>query len=253
MYCIVGKTFTGDYLEAIRGWKHVDGDIPLRMKDRVPEYQDMFEQFSKTGNYADRDEEWKENEGWKPYFSELVRLTLEGAKYSDKGKGVVLTHATFRALTRSFVCKQLIDAGAKDVTMVFLECDFDAHMQALWKRYERFAKVGNTTIEELFKRYGIEGIVDFDAFVEYQIQFGSSYQGPQESVDHKPFHVVDVTAKDVTVLDSIDKAVDIIQQEGEESSSRRSGGGDSTLLTYEEIVEKIKNVDVKRDKDRHHY
>mmetsp|Transcript_12639 Transcript_12639/g.14458 ORF Transcript_12639/g.14458 Transcript_12639/m.14458 type:complete len:328 (-) Transcript_12639:148-1131(-) len=225
----VGKTFTGDYLEAIRGWKHIDGDMPIKNIDTSPEYSDMTDQLLGKGNYAEKDDEWRLTEGWKPYMQELARLTLEGAKDSNK---VVLTHASFKVPQRLFLRQQLIDAGVHDVSMIFLECDFDAHMDAVWKRYLRLAGQNGTTLEELFKGWGVEGIVDFGSFVKCQKEWGLMYQEPHDS--EKPFTVIDNTAKDMTVLDSYDMALGIQDKHR----------GD---LTYSQLVEKIKDADIKRD------
>ena len=37
----VGKSFSGDYLEAIRGWKHVDGDFPAKNQQLSRIYKDF--------------------------------------------------------------------------------------------------------------------------------------------------------------------------------------------------------------------
>mmetsp|Transcript_58406 Transcript_58406/g.66206 ORF Transcript_58406/g.66206 Transcript_58406/m.66206 type:complete len:328 (-) Transcript_58406:43-1026(-) len=227
----VGKTFTGDYLEAIRGWKHIDGDMPIKNIDTSPEYSDMTDQLLGKGNYAEKDDEWRLTEGWKPYMKELARLTLEGAKDSNK---VVLTHASYRVPQRLFLRQQLIDAGAKDVSMLFLECDFDAHMDAVYKRTLRQADQSDTTLEEIFKEFGIEGIVDFESFVALHKTFGLFYQEPHYS--EKPFTVVDNTAKDMTVFDNYDIELGI----------KDKHRGD---LTYSQLVEKIKDADIKRDKE----
>jgi len=104
-------------------------------------------------------------------------------------------------------------------------------MQAVWKRYNRLADQAGLIIEELFKTMD-QTVVDFDSFVECQkIRFGVfDVLGESE----QPYKMVDVTAKDVTVFDSLDEAFGI------ENTNR----GD---LTYEEMVQKIQAVNVKRD------
>lgn len=185
----------------------------------------MVDQFIAT--FRDRSKD-----GWKAYISELARLTLEAAKDSNK---VVLTHASYFAPMRIFLCQQLIDAGAKDVTMVCLHCDEDAHLEAVWNRFHHLAEQADLTVEELHKGWGVEGIVDFDAFRK---DFKDKHYGLFDELQEceKPFKVVDVTAKDVTVMDRIDEAVGI-QDENR---------GD---LSYEEMVEKIKSIDLQRDQE----
>ena len=148
----VGKSFSGDYLEAIRGWKHIDGDVVLKQSSYNPEYKDVIDQQWGIGDYADKDDEWKEHESWKAHQTILVRLTLEGAR--DSNNTVVLTHYSPKSSQRLFVTQKLKDAGAKDVSVVFLHCDFDVQMKAVWKRYNRLATQGDMTVEELFNSMG---------------------------------------------------------------------------------------------------
>jgi len=228
----VGKTFNGDYLQAIRGWKHIDGDIPMKQADgpnskfRIA-FDQMLADYIKKANQG---EEWVDTGAWKVYMKELARLALEGARDSDT---VVLTHASYIRQQRTGLRQYLIDAGAKDVSTVFLHCDFDAHIQALWKRTSRQVEEGDTTVEEMFKHFGISGVVDFDSYVKWQKEcLMAAYDEPDES--EQPYTIVDVTAKDVSVWDSLDEVFGI------ENTSR----GD---LTYDEMVQKIQAIDAKRD------
>ena len=72
----------------------------------------------------------------------------------------------------------------------------------------------------------------------YDGVFGSTYQEPQEELE-KPFTVVDVTAKEATVMNAIDEALGIDPQD----ESRGDG------VAYYELVENIKAVDEKRDQE----
>ncbi|OEU11500.1 hypothetical protein FRACYDRAFT_245542 [Fragilariopsis cylindrus CCMP1102] len=86
----------------------------------------------------------------------------------------------------------------EDVTMVFLQCNFGVHLLTVRKRWNRLAAQGGMTIEEFFP-----DVVNFDSFVElYRVFF--PFQEPHES--EQPFKVVDVTAKDMTVFDTLDEA-----------------------------------------------
>ncbi|KAK1741324.1 hypothetical protein QTG54_007802 [Skeletonema marinoi] len=91
-----GKTFTGDYMAVMHDYHHVDGDIPLKHMCLVPEYKEISEKWIIEGD-------------WDPFYSELARLTLEGAKDNDK---VVLSHATDKNDHRDHVIKKLIEGGA---------------------------------------------------------------------------------------------------------------------------------------------
>jgi len=228
----VGKSFFGDYLEVIRGWNHIDGDMPFKHADSSATYRDIVDQVTGRGEYADKSVEWKKNEGWKPYMKELTRLMLEGAKVSNK---IVLGFVAFQPSQRLFLRQQLADAGAKDVSMVFLECDFDAHMKAVWARTLRQAEQMGTTVEALLtETYHFPGIVDFEAFVEFEKQFVLRYVTRQDS--EMPFKVVDNTAKDMTVLDKYDMVAGIKNE-------------DRGNFSYEQLVARIKKIDVKRDKE----
>jgi len=228
----VGKTFNGDYLQTIRGWKHIDGDGPMKQADG-PNSKFKVAHDQMIGDWKeklDQGEEWVDTGAWKVYTKELARLMLEGARDSDT---VVMTHATYLRQQRTGLRQYLIDAGAKDVSTVFLHCDFDGHMQAIWKRTNCQAEQAGLTIEELGKAHGYPEVVDFDSFVKSQKIMHDFFDKPDES--EQPYKMVDVTAKDVTVWDSLDEAFGI-----EKNKSR----GD---LTYDEMIQKIQAIDAKRD------
>ena len=91
------------------GYHHVDGDIPLKHMTLVPEYKEIVEKMFIDGD-------------WAPHFSELARLTLEGAK---SHKEVVLSHATDKNEFRDHVVKKLIEGGASkdNITLIQLTID----------------------------------------------------------------------------------------------------------------------------------
>lgn len=231
----VGKTFTGDYLEAIQGWKHVDGDI-IGKTQHLNEYYKKLMKFIEGMYLNEIMVEFDKKEFFQPFFFELTRLLLEGAKESNK---VVLSHATFKPEQRLFVRETLIKAGAKEenITAVFLDIDCDVHDKSAWKRWIYQAECAGCSLEDFFKNFlRTEGIVDFDTWVtKWQDGFNRNhYTPPQES--ERPYKVVDVSARDITVLDSIDKTLGI-------ENTRPND------LTYEEMQEKIADVDKKRDKE----
>jgi hypothetical protein len=78
------KTFTGDYMQVVHGYHHVDGDYPIKHVTLVPGYRELIEAQFLEGNST-------------PHYSEIARLTLEAAKDHDK---VVLSHATFHNCDR---------------------------------------------------------------------------------------------------------------------------------------------------------
>eukprot|EP00984_Skeletonema_dohrnii_P020415 scaffold9948_cov129-Skeletonema_dohrnii-CCMP3373.AAC.1 len=121
-----GKTFTGDYMQVMHGYHHVDGDIPLKHMTLVPKYKDIVElRFIK--------------DDWAPHYSELAQLTLEAAKDNDK---VVLSHATDKNVQRDHVIKKLIEGGASEdkISIVQLTIDPKVKARGMYLRTKRMAE-----------------------------------------------------------------------------------------------------------------
>jgi hypothetical protein len=290
----VGKTFAGDYLEAVRGWKHIDGDIPFKQSSN-PQWLDARQQLMRSGPYAERagDAEWVQQESFKAYTDILVGLTLGGcadnaasaasnnaSNNASNHNKVVLTHASYTVEQRKYCKEQLLNAGAKKVETIFLHCEFDAHMETVWKRTNRWADQGGTTVEEVMEGIGLPGIQNFESFVEVQKYMMCFWDDPDEASD-APYVTVDVTAKDVTVLDGLDAALGIVENDdgdgdgdgdnndnddgdngdNEYENSNDNGNGDNKNnntnnnnsgpgrknLSYPELVQKIQKVDELRD------
>lgn len=211
----------------------MDGDTPLKTLDENPQYKDLNDRVFVIGEYAGKDREWQQADGIKPFISELARLALEAAKDSDT---VVLSWACSFISMRSFLREQLLDAGAKDVSLVFLRCDFVAHMKSMWKRFQIQAELAGLTIDVFFKSMCSVDVTDFDSFVDYMggpNGWCQNWQDPDDS--EKPYDVVNVTARDMSVLDSLDVTFGIQEN-------------NRTDLSYEEIVAKIQAVDAERDR-----
>jgi len=86
------KTFSGNYLQCIRGWKHVDGDIPRKNMIANPECKAATERMLGRGEFEGKECNMDRHlENQKPYFETVARLTLEAAHDSDT---VVVSHAT---------------------------------------------------------------------------------------------------------------------------------------------------------------
>jgi len=203
------------------------------------EYEEATNQFLGMGPY--HDEAYKDIvayrsdvENAKKYFSIVARLSLEAARDSDV---VVMSHATSSQKNRLFFRQVLTDAGAKDVSSVFLYCDPDAHAEVLYKRSLRQAEQAHSDPQVIFHFLGAERpLEDVTAFKQWFKNESLVYNGFQEASEaEQPYSVVDNTAKDVTVLDSLDEALGLDKNE-----SRGDG-------TYEEMIEKIRAVDIARD------
>ena len=93
----------------MHGYHHVDGDIPLKNIALVPEYKEMIGKCMMTDD-------------WAPMYSELARLTLEGAKEHDK---VVLSHATDKNKYRDHLIKKLIEGGASEDQITIIQLTID--------------------------------------------------------------------------------------------------------------------------------
>jgi hypothetical protein len=103
------KSFTGDYMQVVHGYHHVDGDIPSKNMALVPKYREIMEALTIK-------------EDWAPYFSELARLTLEAAKDHDK---VVLSHATPENCQRDHVMQKLIEGGVSEDRITLIQLTID--------------------------------------------------------------------------------------------------------------------------------
>ena len=64
-------------MAVMHDYHHVDGDIPLKHMCLVPEYKEISEKWIIEGD-------------WDPFYSELARLTLEGARIMIKSFSLTL-------------------------------------------------------------------------------------------------------------------------------------------------------------------
>ncbi len=99
------QSFTGDYLYVVHGFKHVDGDGPLKTRALFPQYKEMTRGYL-FSNAEKNVAETKET--WAPYFEEIAKQTLDTAKIHDR---VVLAHATYKQPQRDFLSRSSWKAG----------------------------------------------------------------------------------------------------------------------------------------------
>ena len=177
--------------------------------------------------------EWWMKEGFQSYMTIIANHTLEAAKDSNR---VVLTHASYTEQQRLFLREMLLEAGARseNINVVFLHCDRDVHYEGAWKRWNHLVAASGCTLNQFFKSLGYPNVVDYNSFCQFQDFFFSHWQGPQDS--ERPYEVVDVTSRDISVLDSIDKVLGIQDTRPKD-------------MTYKEMEDKIKAIDQKRDKE----
>ena len=208
----VGKTFTGDYLEHVHNFVHVDGDMQLR-NIHIPQYRANFKGL--MGAMKNKDD--TDDPAWQPYIQELVDQTLEAAKTSEK---VVLTFACFQQKHRDFVMTQLTAGGATQTRMVFLTINEDVKFEGLYHRTKRQLQGTGMDFGDWMRSVGWEGTGEptikdvkilFKAFNEKE-EWGKFEGPPSDAI------VVDVTGRDVTALDATDLGLGLTKRNPEVDS-----------------------------------
>ena len=227
-----GKTFTGDYLEMMHGYEHVDGDYPGK-NSHLPQYADMTQNFMKVVNeYLPKNEDGPE-ELWQPYFAELARLTLKAAETSEK---VVLTHATYRQAWRKYLIQKLIEGGASpdQISVVALTIDEGVKIKGLYLRAKQHLESAGLSLEQHCRsHYGWEGegeitCEEYVSLYKKHDPLGSViFEGPPAGSK-----LVDVSSRNLDALDAINEALGLEKQTIGEK--------------YEELVSRINAVDAKR-------
>eukprot|EP00984_Skeletonema_dohrnii_P015717 scaffold6847_cov101-Skeletonema_dohrnii-CCMP3373.AAC.3 len=203
-----GKTLTGDYMQVMHGYHHVDGDIPLKHMCLVPEYKVIAEKWIIEGD-------------WAPFYSELARLTLEAAKDNER---VVLSHATDKNDHRDHVIKKLIEGGANEDNIIIIQLTIDPRVKArgLYHRAARMAEQSGMTMT---------GEMTEGKFIDMNLEYEAANADAFEV--HPKAILVDISGRDVTHFDNVDKALGLTR---------------SNELTYESICDKVKPIDEARDK-----
>lgn len=240
MIIFVGKTFTGDYLQHIWNFGHVDGDQPLKQGHLNKDYEKLGNDIVEAiGKYWMKETD-APKEKWQPYADELVKLTLEEAEKSDDhGGNVVLSFAMIRREMRNYTKMKLLEAGAVDVTFLFLHCTMDVLLDAKWKRTLQFMEAGGLSMEEgtIFTP-GLIGEFNYTNFCKFEREFGTSGHSERPSTSEKPYKEVNVSARDITVLDKIDETLGL---------GKRNHNFE--MMDYNEIELVVKSINNVRDKE----
>ncbi|KAL7523873.1 hypothetical protein ACHAWF_000714, partial [Thalassiosira exigua] len=155
-----GKSFSGDYLDVVHAFKHIDGDIVLK-NCHLPEYREIFKNLILAGSEAKKSgnsNDYIEREDlWGPHYDEMARLTLEAAKDHDK---VVLTHATPKNEERDRIINKLVEGGVpkENITLIQLTIDLDVKYRGLYYRtlIQFGVDSGGMTMEDVCKSWGWE-------------------------------------------------------------------------------------------------
>jgi len=236
-----GKTFTGDYLAAMHDYSHIDGDGPLK-NCGIPENKEMTTNMLDVGfKYVPEGEDGPE-ELWQPYYEEIVKQTIEAAKYSDK---VVLSHATYRQGYREYVVEKLVEGGAtkENITVLNLTIDPEVRLKGLYHRTKFQIEAGGMTMGDHMRTLGWEGggeptCSDYIENSKMNNPNWNSKGAFQELPDgYECGKIVDASGRDMTHLDGIDKALGLV------------GKRNDKTLTFEEIRDKVKPIDAQRDLD----
>jgi len=234
-----GKFFTGDYLHSMHGYTHVDGDGPVK-NCHIPRNKELTVNFFTNGlTYVIKGEDGPE-ELWQPYYSEIVKNTIEAAKHSNT---VVLSHAAYRQSQRDFTLEKLVEGGATrgNITVLELMIDLDVKLEGLYYRTKEQLENGGMTIGDNMRVGGWEGVGDATCaeYIEYQKKEYPEFAGTGAYEDMPSGYgkTVDVSGRDMTHLDGVDEALGLV------------GKRNNKTLTFEEIRDKVKTFEQKRDEE----
>jgi len=234
-----GKSFTGDYLHSMHGYTHVDGDGPIR-NCHIPRNRELVVGFLKCMVQHFLKGEDGPEELWQPYYSEIVKNTIEAAKYSDK---IVLSHATYRQSHREFVMDKLVEGGATkgNITVLELMVNPDVKLKGLYYRTKEQMENGEMTIGDNMRTHGWEGEgnINCDEYTQFMKKKYPEFAGNGAYVEIPSGYgkTVDVSGRDMTHLDGVDEALGLV------------GKRNNTTLTFEEIRDKVKTFEQKRDEE----
>jgi len=234
-----GKSFTGDYLHFMHGYTHVDGDGPIK-NCHIPRNKELTVGCFTTGlTYVLKGEDGPE-EVWQPYYSEIVKNTIEAAKYSDK---VVLSHAAYRQSQREFTVEKLVEGGATrgNITVLELLINPDVKLKGSYYRTKEQMENDGTTVGDNMRALGWKGVGDVTCaeYIEImkEIRPHIASNGAWEEIPMGFGKTVDISGRDMTHLDGVDEALGLV------------GKRNNTTLTFEEIRDKVKTFEQQRDEE----
>ena len=196
------QSFTGDYLQVVHGYKHVDGDGPLKHCATDPKYLEMTRNMFSCGSVPN-----PARELWVPYFEEIGKRTVDAAKDHDK---VVLSHATYQQEPRDVVIETIVKGGVprEHITILELSIDKTVKFRYLYHRTKRqFEEQGGITMEELCKgslEWEGEELTE-EKYVKAMMDNDAKNDDGWE--DCPTAKKVDVSGRDISHCDNVDKAL----------------------------------------------
>ena len=220
-------------------------DFPLK-NCHIPKYKELTTDLLKCAfSYVDKEEcpEDGPEELWKPYFEEIANQTIDAAK-KGSDQHVVLSHATYRQAWREFVVKKLIEGGVKgdNITVLYLTINPDVKLKGLYYRTKTLIENAGMTLGDGMRiTQGWEGdgdmtLPEYMAFIKETDPKSAGNDTCQDLPDGYG-KTVDISGRDMSHLDGVDDALGLV------------GKRNDKTLTFEEIRDKVKVIDQKRDED----
>ena len=200
----------------------------------------MSENFVKAVVHCITKDDDGREELWQPYYEEIAKQTIDAAKHSDF---VVLTHATYRQTHREFCVKKLIEGGAtkENITVLYLTINPDVKLKGLYYRSKERIEYGGMMFGDHMRTYGWEGEGDItlSEYIKFKKENFPRSAGNDlfQGIPDGYGKTVDVSGRDMSHLDGVDDALGLV------------GKRNDKTLTFEEIRDKVKVVDQKRDQD----
>lgn len=175
-----GKTFTGDYLERMCGFFHVEGDAGAFSTD--PAERALFVQFVKAFEFWFRSEP-APPEFWHAYLEHQCAL-VNAARAAGR-EDVVVSLTVYHREARDFIRAQL-----PDHEYIILQCDANELVRRARIRFAEYAAVCGQTFEECFVSQYKEPYSD----AAFEAQTRRIMRGLQPlEPDEARTHVIDVT------------------------------------------------------------
>ena len=135
-----GKSFTGDYLEMMCGFYHVDGDTFMISKE--PEHVILKDNLVKAFYDYWLQEKSAPRELWVPYYQGLIELIK---KAHETHTDVVVSHSVYHRESRDYFRSQLPD-------YIFIQLNLceEELLKRHVKRFKAFADTKGKSIEDAY-------------------------------------------------------------------------------------------------------
>eukprot|EP01080_Neovahlkampfia_damariscottae_P010823 gene10823-3441_t len=194
-----GKTFTGDYLEVICGFKHIDGDYLFHSNSE--EDKKLVENLRQAFFKYWFEEKESPEELWVPYYQKIFEKTRQYQK-ENPTKNVVISLSCYNRQSRDYIRNNL----SKDIIYIMLECSKDELVNRAWERFVVYSKKNEKTPEEMFEVV-FKKIYSKDEFRNSTLDILRGLQ-PIEK-DEKLCFALDVSNKDRKVFEELHQLLDL--------------------------------------------